>query len=250
MTYQKNQPEKKNSKYYHYKSDFYSPDAFRIAITTKFSKTDLKKHHLHSNTVYRVLTVLAGYVTRKNNSIFNKSLDCIALNAGVCKESALKAVNFLKDTGHLRLEKGRGKYPNKYWHQYKESKVFHTKNGATLPFITLKDHVLMKKLNNAQGLSKTARSFLPYILLHAGNLNGFNASKKTILEYSGRDRRTLNKAYEELKEKGILKPWHLYGKIKLPSYKGQAGYIVDRERLNWFTVNPKSKPDIPIKKTA
>lgn len=234
----------------YYRSENYNEDAFRIAITTKFSKEDLKRHHLHANTVLRVLTVFAGFVSKKRNIIFNKSLDYIAQNAGVCKESALKSVNFLKDTGHIKLEKGRGKYPNRYWHQFKESAVFNTKNGAKLPFITLADHLLMKKLNNCARLSKTARSFLPYILLHAGKNNAFHASKKTILDYSGRDRRTLNKAYKELINKGVLRKRPLFGKIKFDHVKGQAGFRVDRERLLEFTIVRKAKPEKPLSSTG
>lgn len=234
-----------------YKSPYYNEDAFRCVVTTKFKKDDLRKHHIHPNTAYRVLLVFAGCVTRKNNKIWGKSLDFIAKNAGVCKESAIKAVNFLADIGQIRLEKGKSRYSNQYWFKYPETGVYHTKNGAKLPFITLSDHLLMKKLQYSGKLSKTALSFLPYVLLHAGKSNGFHASKKTILDYSGRDRRTLNKAYKELIEKEIFKEREFF-KLwrKLPSCKGQAGYQINRSKLLEFTKPQNIEPDKPIKNTA
>lgn len=227
-----------------YNSEHYSPDAFRLTLTTKFSKELLKKHHLQANTAYRVLYALSGFITRRNNKIFNKSLNYIAFTAGVCKESAIKAVNFLDESGQIKIEKGKGRYSNSYIHKFKETKVFHTKNGAFLPFLSLADYQVIKKLNHTQRLSKTALSFMPYILIHAGKKGGFHASKKTILSYSGRDRRTLNKAYDELIEKKVLIERPLFSSFKLPHNKGQRAFIVNREHLSSLT------QPIDLKKTA
>jgi len=110
-----------------YRSEQYNPDAFRIAVTSSFTREDLKEYHLHQNTIKRVLTAFAGFVNRKNQNVYGKSLNQIAQTANVCKESALKSIRFLESMGYLTVKKGYSRYSNTYF--WKRGKLIFYQHG-------------------------------------------------------------------------------------------------------------------------
>jgi len=235
----------------------FNADAFRKWITTQFFKEDLKKHNLRAGTVKKVYHLLCGMVTAKNPKIFNKTVDYIARNSRLCKESTLKALDFLHDFKFISIDKGRGRRSNAYHHYLKETGIMCTKNGRKLPYLNFRDHLLLKSLADSRVFKGTTFSVLQMILVFAGMKNGqFTASKETLENYTQLDRRTIDKAFRALIEAKILNkiPFPTIEKDgvnqRSPYNRGNFAYTVNRKALEslCFKTPVYKKPKAAAKK--
>lgn len=229
----------------------------RIWLTTQHSKEDLKRWKVTARTVKAIYKNLCAIITPKNNHISNKSLEFLSLQAKKSKKAVMRAIKLLNETKLLKVVlPGRGRTANVYLITPKETGITTTKNGNQLPFLKYKDLELLRRLSQSKIFSSSDLHILTYLFIFAGNDKGlFMASKETMLNYSGVNKKTLDKVYKKLESLGVMVrqnfPTGSSGKRFLYN-RGNQSYIINRSKLEEFTGDKPTwkKPEPKAAKTA
>lgn len=214
----------------------YSREAFRVWLTQSFSKETLKAAHLRAGTVKKVYFVLCGAISDKRQIIFEKNLETLAQLANLSKASTLKALRFLELHRFIAIDQGRGRRANSYINFLKETGIRTTKHLKQLPFINIRDYIMLRELGAGRAIKRAEFSVLTQILIFSNFETGlFLASKETIEGYSQLDRRTIDAAFKKLIERGILVPEKSFpvgSRLQNLQYRrGQRAYKVNRAAI-------------------
>lgn len=234
-----NRENKRKRLYFQKQTNSLDKNILRIWLTTQHAKEDLKRWKVTARTVKAIYKNLCAIITPKSNIISNKSLDFLSYQAKKSKKAVMRAVKLLNETKLLNVVlPGRGRTANVYKITPKETGVLTTKNGNTLPFLKFKDLELLRSLSLNKLFRSSDLHILTYILIFAGNEKGvFMASKETMLNYSGVNKKTLDKVYKKLEILGIMvrKDFPNANGRRSPYNRGNQSYFIDRKKLSEYS---------------
>ena len=234
----------------------YSREAFRIWLTQNFCKDQLGAAGLRAGTVKKIYFALCGSLSDKSRVIFNKNVETLARLSNLSKSSTLKALAFLEKHRFIDIETGRGRRASTYYNFLKETGIRVTKRLKRVPFMNIHDFVMMRDLGANRTIKRAEFSVLTQILIFSNYQSGlFMASKETIQGYSQLNRKTIDKAFKKLIERGILIP-----ERELPPQdqlkiglnmdnryrRGNRVYIVNRDKIISM-IKPKSFIEYPTR---